>query len=55
MIKRLLSVLLLTLLLFGALFGARVGQILYAMENHYVPPPPTVAVTAVKKSRGARI
>lgn len=48
MIKRLAIVLVLTLILFAVLFGARFSQIAYAKENHYVPPPPTVAATRVR-------
>ncbi len=47
MIKRLAIVLILTLVLFVVLFGARFSQIAYAKEHHYVPPPPTVAATRV--------
>ena len=46
MIKRMLLILVVTLAVLGALFGARIGQIMYAKEHHYVPPPPTVATSA---------
>ncbi|RLA09331.1 MAG: efflux transporter periplasmic adaptor subunit [Gammaproteobacteria bacterium] len=47
MVKRLFIVLALTLGMFAVLFGGRISQIAYAMEHHYVPPPPTVASTRV--------
>jgi membrane fusion protein (multidrug efflux system) len=47
MTKRLITVGLLTFLLFGALFGWKIIQIKAAKESHRPPPPPTVAVTKV--------
>lgn len=49
MIKRLMLIGLLTVLLFGALFGWRFMQIKQGMESHRSPPPPTVAITKVKR------
>lgn len=51
MIKRLITVGLLTLLLFGALFGWKFMQIKAAKEGHRPPPPPTVAFTKVLSER----
>lgn len=47
--KRLLLVLLVTLLIFAVLFGWRFRQIQTAMEQHKPPPPATVAVTEVAR------
>lgn len=49
MIKRMMLIGLLALLLFGAVFTWRFMQIKQAKEGHRPPPPPTVAVTEVKR------
>lgn len=50
MFKRFVVVIVLSLLLFGGLFGWKFLQINRAIENVAAPPPPVVAITMVKRS-----
>ena len=49
MFKRLLIVIVFSLVVFGGLFGTKVLQIQTAMANRQAPPPPLVAVTEVRQ------
>jgi membrane fusion protein, multidrug efflux system len=49
MFKRLLIVIVFSLLVFGGLFGTKVLQIQTAMANRQMPPPPMVAVSEVRE------
>jgi membrane fusion protein (multidrug efflux system) len=49
MLKRLLIVVVFSVVVFGGLFGTKVLQIQTAMANRQAPPPPVVAVTEVRQ------
>jgi membrane fusion protein (multidrug efflux system) len=49
MFKRLLIVIVFSVVVFGGLFGTKVMQIQSAMANRQAPPPPVVAVTEVRQ------
>ncbi|MBD9356430.1 efflux RND transporter periplasmic adaptor subunit [Methylomonas albis] len=51
MIKRILLVLLLTVLILGALFGTKFYQINQAVSQMQAPPPPLVAIAEVKQEQ----